>query len=82
MSAPLLLDTVQDSRAVMAYAFEEFLADGSDVMDDHFFLDSWFQVGGASRWHDNKLAALRTFRLKLAIDQPRPLSAAAVLPAI
>ncbi len=45
MSAPLLLDTIHDGRAIIANAFEEFLADGSDVMDDYFFLDSWFEVG-------------------------------------
>jgi hypothetical protein len=45
MSAPLLLDAIQDGRAIMANAFEELLVDGSDVVDDYLFLDSWFDVG-------------------------------------
>jgi hypothetical protein len=45
MSAPLLLDAIQDGRAIMANEFDELLADGSDVVDDYLFLDSWFDVG-------------------------------------
>lgn len=45
MSAPLLLDAIQDGRTIMANAFEKLLADGSDVVDDYLFLDSWFDVG-------------------------------------
>ena len=45
MSAPSLLDTIQDGRAIVANAFEDLLADGSDVVDDYVFMDSWFEVG-------------------------------------
>ena len=41
----MLLDAIQDGRAIMADAFEELLAGGSDVADDYLFLDSWFDAG-------------------------------------
>jgi hypothetical protein len=45
ISAASLLDTIPDGRAISANAFEELLAEGSDLVNDYCFLDSWFEVG-------------------------------------
>jgi len=39
-----LLDTIQDGRAISASAFEDLLAEGSDLANDYSFLDSWFEA--------------------------------------
>ena len=39
-----LLDTIQDGRAISAGAFEDLLAEGSDLANDYSFLDSWFEA--------------------------------------
>jgi hypothetical protein len=44
LSAALLLDTIQDGRAISANALEDLLAEGSDLAYDYFFLDSWFEA--------------------------------------
>ena len=44
LSASLLLDTIQDGRAIGANAFEGLLAEGSDLANDYSFLDSWFEA--------------------------------------
>ena len=45
LSASSLLDTIQDGRAIRANAFEDLLAEGSDLVNDYSFLDSWFESG-------------------------------------
>lgn len=44
LSASSLLDTIQDGRAISARAFEDLLAEGSDLANDYSFLDSWFEA--------------------------------------
>ena len=45
MSATSLLELILDGRAISADLFEKLLAEGSDLVDDYSFLDSWFDVG-------------------------------------
>jgi hypothetical protein len=45
LSTSSLLDTIQDGRAISANEFEALLAEGSDLVDDYLFLDSWFEAG-------------------------------------
>jgi hypothetical protein len=45
MSATSLLESIPEGRAISADLFEKLLADGSDLVDDYSFLDSWFEVG-------------------------------------
>jgi hypothetical protein len=45
LSASSLLDTIQDGRAISTNAFEDLLAEGSDLVNDYSFLDSWFEAG-------------------------------------
>lgn len=44
LSASSLLDTIQDGRAISARAFDDLLAEGSDLGNDYAFLDSWFEA--------------------------------------
>jgi hypothetical protein len=44
LTASLLLDAIQDGRAISANAFERLLAEGADLVNDYFFLDSWFEA--------------------------------------
>jgi hypothetical protein len=44
LTASLLLDTMQDGHAISANAFERLLAEGADLVNDYFFLDSWFEA--------------------------------------
>jgi len=43
--ASSLLDTIQEGRAIGADAFEDLLAQGFDLADEYFFVESWFEVG-------------------------------------
>ena len=45
LSASSLLDTIQDGSAISTNAFEDLLAEGSDLVNDYSFLDSWFEAG-------------------------------------
>ncbi len=45
LSASSLLDTIQDGSAISTNAFEGLLAEGSDLVNDYSFLDSWFEAG-------------------------------------
>jgi hypothetical protein len=45
MNATSLLESIPDGRAIGADPFEKLLAEGSDLVDDYSFLDSWFEVG-------------------------------------
>jgi hypothetical protein len=45
ISAASLLDMIPDGRAISANAFKDLLAEGSDLGNDYYFLDSWFEVG-------------------------------------
>ena len=45
LSSSSLLDNIQDGRAISASAFEDLLVDGSDLVNDYLFLDSWFEAG-------------------------------------
>ena len=45
ISAASLLDTIQDGRTIGADAFEDLLTEGLDLVDDYFFVESWFEVG-------------------------------------
>jgi hypothetical protein len=45
LSISSLLDSIQDGRAISANAFEDLLAEGSDLVNDYLFLDSWFEAG-------------------------------------
>ena len=45
LSVSSLLDTIQDGSAISTNAFEDLLAEGSDLVNDYSFLDSWFEVG-------------------------------------
>jgi hypothetical protein len=40
-----LLDTIQDGRAIDDAALEDLLAEGLNLADDYYFLESWFEVG-------------------------------------
>ena len=42
--ASSILDTIQHGRAISARAFEDLLAEGSDLANDYSFLDSWFEA--------------------------------------
>ena len=42
--ASSILDTIQDGRAISARAFEDLLAEGSDLANDYSSLDSWFEA--------------------------------------
>jgi hypothetical protein len=45
ISAASVLDTIQDGRTIGADAFEDLLTEGLDLVDDYFFVESWFEVG-------------------------------------
>jgi hypothetical protein len=45
ISATSLLEMIQNGRTLSTSIIEEMLAEGSDLGDDYFFLDSWFEVG-------------------------------------
>jgi hypothetical protein len=45
LSASSLLDTIQDGRAISTNTLEDLLAEGSDLVNDYSFLDSWFEAG-------------------------------------
>ena len=45
LSTSSLLDTIQDGNAISANEFEDLLAEGSDLVNDYLFLDSWFEAG-------------------------------------
>ena len=45
MSAISLLESIPDGRVISTDLFEKLLAEGSDLVDDYSFLDSWFEVG-------------------------------------
>lgn len=45
LSASSLLDTIQDGRAISTSAFEDLLAEGSNLVNDYSLLDSWFDAG-------------------------------------
>jgi hypothetical protein len=40
-----LFGMIQNGRALSTSTIEEMLAEGSDLGDDYFFLDSWFEAG-------------------------------------
>jgi hypothetical protein len=61
MSATSLLESIPDGRALSGDLFEKSLADGSDLVDDYSFLDSWFEVGDEV---DAVLAGSRATRKK------------------
>jgi hypothetical protein len=56
-----LLDTIQEGRAIGADAFEDLLAQGFDLADEYFFVESWFEVGDKV---DAVLAGNRAARAK------------------
>jgi len=45
ISVSSLLDTIQDGRAMGADALQALLTEGLSLVDDYFFLESWFEVG-------------------------------------
>ena len=45
LSASSLLDTIKDGRAISPNALEDVLAEGSGLVNDYSFLDSWFEAG-------------------------------------
>ena len=45
IGASSLLDTIEEGRAIGAEAFEDLLAEGYDLADEYFFVESWFEVG-------------------------------------
>ena len=40
-----LLDTIQGGSAISANEFADLLAEGSNLVNDYLFLDSWFEAG-------------------------------------
>ena len=61
ISASSLLNTIQEGRAIGADAFEDRLAQGFDLADEYFFVESWFEVGDKV---DAVLAGNRAARAK------------------
>ncbi len=45
LSTASLLETMQDGNAISANEFEDLLAEGSDLVNDYLFLNSWFESG-------------------------------------
>jgi hypothetical protein len=45
LSTSSLLDTIQDGNAISANEFEDLLVEGSDLVNDYLFLNSWFEAG-------------------------------------
>jgi hypothetical protein len=45
ISPALLLETIEEGRAIGADAFEHLLADGFELAADYVSIDSWFEAG-------------------------------------